>query len=51
MVHDGQKADLLEENRIFRSTAIDGFWLNIEWLQSTPLPNAYQCLQELLSNK
>jgi Uma2 family endonuclease len=40
----------LEENRIFRSTAIPGFWLNIEWLQMAPLPNVYQCLQELLAD-
>lgn len=41
----------LEENRIFRSTAIAGFWLNIEWLLATPLPNVYQCLQELLADE
>jgi hypothetical protein len=39
----------LKENRIFHSTAIPGFWLNIEWLLATPLPNDYQCLQELLA--
>lgn len=41
----------LEENRIFRSTVIPGFWLNIEWLLATPLPNDYQCLQELLADE
>jgi Uma2 family endonuclease len=41
----------LEKNRIFRSTAIPGFWLNIEWLLATPLPNDYQCLQELLADE
>lgn len=41
----------LEENRIFRSRMIPGFWLNIEWLLATPLPNDYQCLQELLGER
>ena len=39
----------LTENRIFHSRAIDGFWLNIEWLLSFPLPNVYECLQQLLT--
>ncbi len=41
----------LEENRIFRSRAINGFWLNIEWLLSFPLPNVYECLQQLLETE
>ncbi|MGH7201849.1 MAG: Uma2 family endonuclease [Planctomycetaceae bacterium] len=39
----------LEENRIFRSQVLPGFWLDIEWLLSDPLPNAYCCLQEILA--
>lgn len=38
----------LEENRIFRSEVVGGFWLNIDWLLTFPLPNAYHCLQEVL---
>ena len=38
----------LEANHIFRSAVIPGFWLDVSWLLAKPLPNAYQCLQELL---
>ncbi|MDX1946239.1 MAG: Uma2 family endonuclease [Pirellulaceae bacterium] len=38
----------LEENRIFRSEAIPGLWINIEWLLAKPTPKAYHCLQEIL---
>jgi Uma2 family endonuclease len=27
-----------EQNRIFRSTALEGFWLDVEWLWQEPLP-------------
>ena len=39
----------LENNRIFRSEAVPGFWLNVDWLLADPLPNDYDCLQEILS--
>lgn len=39
----------LEENRIFRSRVIPGFWLNVEWLISDETPEAYECLQQLLA--
>ena len=39
----------LENNHIFRSTAIPGFWLDVNWLLAKPLPNSYQCLQEILA--
>jgi Uma2 family endonuclease len=38
----------LEANHIFRSEVIPGFWLDVEWLLAKPLPNAYQCLQQIL---
>ena len=38
----------LEANRIFRSQVLKGFWLDVNWLLAKPLPNAYQCLQEIL---
>jgi len=38
----------LEQNRIFRSTALEGFWLDIEWLLADPPPNAHEKLQEVL---
>ncbi|HEY2415659.1 MAG TPA: Uma2 family endonuclease [Pirellulaceae bacterium] len=41
----------LEENRIFRSTVIPGFWLDVNWLLSKPVPRAYRCLQQILGDK
>jgi Uma2 family endonuclease len=38
----------LEANRIFRSQVLAGFWLDVNWLLAKPLPNAYQCLLEIL---
>jgi len=32
----------LEQNRIFRSAVLEGFWLDVEWLLAEPLPNEYQ---------
>ncbi len=40
----------LEESRIFRSEAIPGFWLSVEWLLSDPLPKASDCLQKVLGD-
>lgn len=37
-----------EENCIFRSAVIPGFWLNVNWLFAKPLPNAFRCLMEIL---
>lgn len=39
----------LEDNRIYRSTAIPGFWVDIQWLLAQQPPNAYDCLQQLLA--
>jgi Uma2 family endonuclease len=39
---------LLENNHIFRSQVIPGFWLDVGWLLAKPLPNSYLCLQEIL---
>jgi Uma2 family endonuclease len=41
----------LEDNRIFRSRVIPGFWLNVDWLLQRPVPPAYDCLQEILAAK
>ncbi len=38
----------LERNRIFRSQSLKGFWLDVEWVLSYPLPNDYECLQQIL---
>lgn len=38
----------LEQNRIFRSKTLEGFWLDVEWLSADPLPAAYDKLKEIL---
>jgi Uma2 family endonuclease len=38
----------LEGGHIFRSEVLPGFWLDVNWLFAQPLPNAYDCLQQLL---
>jgi Uma2 family endonuclease len=38
----------LESKRIFRSRAVAGFWLDVRWLTAQRVPDAYDCLQELL---
>lgn len=40
----------LEHNRIFRSTVLEGFYLDVEWLFADPLPKAYEKLQEILGS-
>jgi len=37
----------LEQNRIFRSRALPGFWLNVDWLLADPLPDENACLREI----
>ena len=38
----------LEQNRIFRSGVLEGFWLDVEWLFADELPNEFEKLQEIL---
>jgi len=38
----------LEQNRLFRSRALSGFWIDVDWLLSDPLPPATRCLQAIL---
>jgi Uma2 family endonuclease len=39
----------LEDGRIFRSKVVPGFWLDVNWLLSDPLPDPLECLEEILS--
>lgn len=39
----------LEQDLIFRSEALPGFWLDIRWLLADPLPDEYQCLDQILA--
>jgi Uma2 family endonuclease len=38
----------ITEGRV-ESTVIKGFWIEVEWLWSDPLPNEMQCLRDILS--
>ena len=38
----------LEANRIFRSRSLDGFWIDVDWLLSDPLPSTIRCLQAIV---
>ena len=39
----------LESGTIFRSLVLPGFWLDVNWLLSDPLPAASQCLKQILA--
>ena len=39
-----------EQNRIFRSDVLEGFWLDVEWLFPEDLPNEFEKLQEILKS-
>ena len=41
----------LEENRLFRSRALPGFWIDVDWLLADPLPPATRCIEEILGGK
>jgi Uma2 family endonuclease len=40
----------LEENRRFRSRALPGFWIDVDWLLADPLPSDTRCLETLLAS-
>jgi Uma2 family endonuclease len=40
----------LERGNIFRSTAMEGFWLDVKWLLTKPRPKSYKILQEIVEN-
>ena len=41
----------LEQNRLFRSRALPGFWIDVNWLLADPLPPTTRCLEDILSAK
>ena len=41
----------LEDNRIFRTVVIPGFWLDVEWLLARQVPRGYVCLKKILATK
>lgn len=40
----------LEQNRIFCSEILEGFWLDVEWLFADELPDEFEMLQEILNS-
>lgn len=40
----------LEDNRIFRTAVIPGFWLDVEWLLAKEPPHRYRCLKKILAS-
>ena len=41
----------LEENRLFRSRGLPGFWIDVDWLLADPLPPASRCLEAILADQ
>lgn len=41
----------LEENCLFRSRALPGFWINVDWLLADHLPPATRCLEDILATQ
>jgi Uma2 family endonuclease len=49
-LEDGEYEEIvLENNRIFRTSVIPGFWLDVNWLLIKPVPRAYRCLEQILA--
>jgi Uma2 family endonuclease len=44
---DGYAENIVTEGK-FLSNAIEGFWINVDWLWQEPLPDELTCLQEIL---
>jgi Uma2 family endonuclease len=41
----------LEANRLFRSRALPGFFIDVDWLLADLLPPATRCLEDILENR
>lgn len=47
---DGQyQSASLDRNRYFHSAVLPGFWLDVNWLHTEPLPDELDCLQQTLA--
>lgn len=47
--HGNYQAELLESGR-WKSRVMSGFWIDVDWLWSDPLPGDYDCLQMILGS-
>ncbi len=48
VLHEGRyQLAPLEENRMFRSRALGGLWIDVGWLLADPLPPVSRCLAEM----
>jgi Uma2 family endonuclease len=45
----GYDAVRLERSRTFHSRVLPEFWMDLQWLLAYPVPNSYQCLQQILA--
>jgi Uma2 family endonuclease len=48
-LQDGKFVEAPGEAGIYRSLALPGFWVRVEWLLADPAPRAFACLQEVLA--
>lgn len=46
---NGYEAIPLDADRFFRSQAVPGFWLDVDWLFQNPLPSEWDCTNEILA--
>lgn len=48
---DGEFHEKPIESGILRSSVLPGFWLDVKWLFSEPMPNTFECLQQILAGE
>jgi len=50
-LRDGRYEELRPDpGGLFHSETLPGFWLKVDWLLADPLPDEYECLDELLGS-
>jgi Uma2 family endonuclease len=49
-LRDGQFQEVpLQRDRFFHSEVLPGFWLDVAWLVAHPLPDEFECLEQVLA--
>jgi Uma2 family endonuclease len=49
-LHEGRFEEVPLDDSIFHSDALPGFWLDTRWLFSDPLPDEFECLEQILGD-